>query len=449
MEKETTGCTVGWSLARHFRSQVAAHRRAGATQTTERSSGAIMLSTMVATTVSKESMLATAAATLISGCVLLAARGIVGSRTAAAKRIIAGDSELNEFVAGALQPMLDKYTPTWWTNGHIQCFLTFLVPQSPVKYKRDVLTFKDGGQASLDWALEASVAMAKPLADDAPITIIMHGLVGCSENMRSLCAEALAHGYRPVVFNKRGHGGMKLSTPKLQAFGCVQDLEEAIAHVEKTFPDSELYGIGCSAGAGLLCSYLCELGDNSHLRAGVLISPGYNAFDLFCRGKINPVYNFLMTFTLKSFLLRHKNELEDVVDVAGALKATSISEFDRHVYMKMHGYETLESYWKVNNPMRDVDNLTMPLLCINALDDPVCTKETIPYDEFRRKPKAMLLTTGEGSHCAFFEGNFQLKSWCNGAAMTYLDRLRKFNGTSDNESVLEVGLDAPTAAATA
>ncbi|OWZ24066.1 Serine protease, partial [Phytophthora megakarya] len=394
------------------------------------------------------SMLMTAAAALISGCALLAVRGIGGRQMIKSKRIIHGNSELNEFMAGALQPMLDRYTPTWWTNSHIQCFLTFLVPQSPVKYKRDVLTFHDGGQASLDWALEASVEMKSSLKEDSPIVIIMHGLVGCSENMRSLCAEALAHGYRPVVFNKRGHGGMKLATPKLQEFGCVRDLQEAIAHVEKMFPDSELYGIGCSAGAGLLCSYLCELGDKSHLRAGVLISPGYNAFDLFCGGKINPFYNFLMTFTLKSFLLRHKNELGHVVNVPEVLKATSIREFDQHVYMKMHGYDDLEAYWKVNNPMRDVDNLHMPLLCINALDDPVCTKETIPYDVFLTKPKAMLMTTGEGSHCAFFEGNFQLKSWCNNAAMTYLDHLREFNSCG-NENLAETNVDAPTAAATA
>ncbi|KAI9991469.1 hypothetical protein PInf_019152 [Phytophthora infestans] len=387
-----------------------------------------MMSTMPSTTISNEGLIIVAA--VVSSCALLMARGVVSSRAVTSKRIIAGDSELNAFMTGALQPLLDRYTPTWWTNSHIQCFLTFLVPQSPVNYKRDVLTFQDGGQASLDWAVESSVATTSPLKDDSPIAIIMHGLVGCSESMRSLCAEALVHGYRPVVFNKRGHGGLKLATPKLQAFGCVQDLQQAIAHVEKIFPNSELYGIGCSAGSGLLCSYLSELGDKSRLRAGVLISPGYNAFDLFCGGKINPLYNFLMTFTLKSFLLRHKNELSEVVDVAQALKATSICEFDQHVYMKMHGYEDLEAYWKINNPMRDVDNLKVPFLCINALDDPVCTKENIPYHEFSRKPNAMLITTPEGSHCAFYEGTFQLKSWCHGAAMTYLDRLREFNANT-------------------
>ncbi|TDH69226.1 hypothetical protein CCR75_007794 [Bremia lactucae] len=368
---------------------------------------------------------------MVSGCAFFFIKGFEGSRILPTKRIVASDSELNAFMTKALQPLVDRYKPTWWTNSHIQCILTFVVPQSPIKYKRDILVLNDGGQASLDWALESSVTMNEPLQHDSPIVIILHGLVGCSESMRSLCAEALKHGYRPVVFNKRGHGGLKLSTPKLQAFGCVQDLMEAIAYVERTFPKSELFGVGSSAGAGLLSSYLCELGDMSRLRAGVLISPGYNAFDLFCGGKINPVYNFLMTFTLKTFLLRHKSELDQVVNVAGALRAKSIREFDEHVYMKMHGYPDLEAYWKINNPMRDVDNLKMPFLCINALDDPVCTKDTIPYHEFRRKPNAMLLETPEGSHCAFFEGNFfQLKSWCNEVAMTYLDRLREFHAAS-------------------
>lgn len=103
----------------------------------------------------------------------------------------------------------------WWTNGHIQIVLTFLVPQANITYSREVLQLRDGGQTSLDWAIEASGPASrdtKPLQADSPIIVVLHGLTGCSDAMRSLCAEALAHGYRPVVFNKRGHGGMTLAT---------------------------------------------------------------------------------------------------------------------------------------------------------------------------------------------------------------------------------------------
>jgi len=273
----------------------------------------------------------------------------------------------------------------------------------------------------------------------------MHGLTGCSDSMRSLCASALARGYRAVVFNKRGHGGVRLTTPKLQEFGCVRDLNEALDRVQSKFPSAPLYGVGFSAGSGLLCSYLGETGDASRLRAGVLISPGYNAFELFCRGKIHPWYNYLMTFSLKQFLLRHKEQLRDVVDIKQALKATSIEQFDEHVFMAMHGYEDLESYWACNNPMRDVHSIKRPLLCLNALDDPVCTRDNIAFDVFVDNPTCMLVETGTGSHCAFYEGHLRLKSWANDFAVEYLDHVREFD---NQQSVVNAEVTGDTSSAT-
>lgn len=335
-----------------------------------------------------------------------------------------------------MQSSLEQYTPAWWTNGHIQAFLPFLVPQTRIKYKRDIVELKDGGRASLDWVIESSAPRSSKhtsLRDDAPIALVMHGLTGCSRSMRTLCADALGNGYRPVVFNKRGHGGVQLTTPMLQEFGSIEDLQQAITQIEKAFPSSRLYGIGYSAGAALLCSYLGETGHASRIDAGVFISPGYNVFDLFCRGRVHRVYDFMMTFTLKKFLLRNQQELRDVIDISAALKATSVSEFDEQVYMRMHGYKDLEAYWLRNNPMRAIENIQRPILCINALDDPVCTKETIPYDQFVDNPIAMLVETGEGSHCAFYEGNMFLKSWANKAAMQYFGHVREFQLEKINE----------------
>lgn len=248
--------------------------------------------------------------------------------------------------------------------------------------------------------------------------------------MRGLCAEALEHGYRPVVFNKRGHGGVKLTTPKLQAFGCVQDLQQAIAQVEQSYPQGRLYGIGFSAGSGLLCSYLGETGNDSRLRAGVLVSPGYNSDDLL-RGKgVHPVYDFLMSLKLRTFLLRHREELKGVVDLPTALKARSIGEFDERVYMRIHGYESIESYWEHNNPLRKIQNIQRPMLLLNALDDPVYLRDKISYEPFTSNSSTMLVETGEGSHCAFYQGDgLNLQCWANEAALAYLDCVREYEAT--------------------
>ncbi len=55
------------------------------------------------------------------------------------------------------------------------------------------------------------------------------------------------------------------------------------------------------------------------------------------------------------------------------MNAKSVAEFDSLVYMKLNNYANLPSYWKDNNPMRAVENIQAPVLCINAKDDPVCT----------------------------------------------------------------------------
>lgn len=321
-----------------------------------------------------------------------------------------------------LRPVLASYSPAWWTNAHVQVFLPFVLPQPQLTFNREVLVMKDGGHTSLDWVRETSA----PLPHDAPIALIMHGLTGGSESMRSLCTAALAGGYRPVVFNKRGHGGLKLTTPTLQAFGDTEDLKVGIAQIEQAFPSSQVFGIGYSAGAGLLCSYLGETGDASRIAAGVFISPGYNAVELFCRGRVHRFYDVLMTFTLKRLLLTHHEQLRRVIDVPAALRATSVSEFDARVYGKLHGFASAEAYWRANDPLQSIGGIRRPVLCVNALDDPVCAKETIPYDHFEASAVTMLVETGEGSHCAFFEGAFPLKSWANKAAVTYLDGVRAF-----------------------
>ncbi|TYZ68682.1 hypothetical protein PybrP1_012430 [[Pythium] brassicae (nom. inval.)] len=370
------------------------------------------------------------AAALSGGLLLLLLQSRRRSVSARHKRIVAGASALNDFVAKSLQPALDSYSPAWWTNAHVQVFLPFVLPQPRLAYKRDVLVMKDGGHTSLDWVVEASAPPSlarRPLRDDSPIALVMHGLTGGSESMRSLCAAALAGGYRPVVFNKRGHGGLKLATPTLQAFGDTADLKEGIAQIERAFPaSSQLYGIGYSAGAGLLCSYLGETGDASRIAAGVFISPGYDAVELFCRGRVHRFYDVLMTFTLKRLLLTHREELRGVVDLPAALRATSVAEFDKHVYAKMHGFASAEAYWARNDPLRAIGAIRRPVLCINALDDPVCAKETIPYAHFAASAVTMLVETGEGSHCAFFEGALAPESWANKAAVAYLDGVREF-----------------------
>ncbi|RHY07324.1 hypothetical protein DYB37_004196 [Aphanomyces astaci] len=327
-------------------------------------------------------------------------------------------SKLNQFISTS------AYHPPWWAmSAHVQVLLTVVWPQAKVEYSREMLRLQDGGHVAVDWCKGTA-----HLAEDAPIVLVLHGLTGCSDGYRSFCADALQAGYRPVVFNKRGHGGSTLAVPLLQAFGCVKDMKEVIHHIQRLFPASSIVGVGFSAGSGLLCSYLGETGKDSKLKAGVFVSPGYDSMELFCNGGINAPYNSILTFALKKFLRQHEDSLASTIDYAAAMKSRSVAEFDRHVYMTLHGYKDLASYWKHNNPMRSVENIAVPVLCINAKDDPVCPFGQINWSIFDINPNSLLALTTYGSHCGFYEHTtgLQLKSWASKASLDYLSTALRF-----------------------
>ena len=79
---------------------------------------------------------------------------------------------------------------------------------------REELTLDDGGRLALDWAANLPAQCDK---DDAPVLLFLSGITGSSsENYVKYCMlDGMRHGYRPVVMNYRGCGGLKLTVSSL------------------------------------------------------------------------------------------------------------------------------------------------------------------------------------------------------------------------------------------
>jgi abhydrolase domain-containing protein 15 len=72
-----------------------------------------------------------------------------------------------------------------------------------------------------------------------------------------------------------------------------------------------------------------------------------------------------------------------------------------------------------------VDDISVPVLCISSLDDPVCTKDTIPFDLFKYYPHMLLATLDKGGHGGFLEGS-KPKSWAEDTAVDYVVSVLEF-----------------------
>lgn len=61
-----------------------------------------------------------------------------------------------------------------------------------------------------------------------------------------------------------------------------------------------------------------------------------------------------------------------------------------------------DGYWERNEPLRDADEVAVPVLCVCSRDDPVLPPaSTLPLFLFQSNPYFLLALTDRGGHCGF------------------------------------------------
>jgi predicted alpha/beta-fold hydrolase len=74
--------------------------------------------------------------------------------------------------------------------------------------------------------------------------------------------------------------------------------------------------------------------------------------------------------------------------------------------------------------------VTVPVLVINAADDPVCVADNVHrhLDAMQQLPRLTLALTRRGGHCGFFEGLLTGESWADRAIAEYLSAAHRLLG---------------------
>lgn len=75
------------------------------------------------------------------------------------------------------------------------------------------------------------------------------------------------------------------------------------------------------------------------------------------------------------------------------LATTSLEEFEKE-YFEMAGFQDYQSYCQAINPIYVFENVKIPLMILNAEDDPVCSiKNLEPYKETIRQMSNIAVVT--------------------------------------------------------
>lgn len=313
------------------------------------------------------------------------------------------------------------FKPSFWApNGHMQTLLGSLLPGPTLEFDREYLQLKDKGILALDWVNTALFSVRRSSA----IILVFPGVASTATSVSNFCDVASKKGYRVVVFNRRGHGNSAMTTTKMPGFGDPSDSRHVVEYIHQKHPRASIIVASMGSGASQLISYLGEYGSSSLVRAGVCISPPYDTTELLSRG-IPKLYEIMLLIKLKQILLTHAKALSKVVNINNVVGAWTLREFDKRFYCKLSGMNCVDSFWDRNNPMRDVDDIAVPLMFLNSFDDPICAKENIAFDLFQYYPNMLLVAMERGGHCGFLEG-WHAHRWSDKLAVDYIQAVLEF-----------------------
>ncbi|RYG43407.1 hypothetical protein EON68_00470, partial [archaeon] len=234
-----------------------------------------------------------------------------------------------------------------------------------------------------------------------------------------------------VVMNARGCSTSTLHTARCFSAAWTEDVRACVAYVRSVVGDEvPLFAVGYSLGAGVLAKFVAEEAEQCRLTAAVACCASYDmrkSTHLLESGVSMWTYNRVLAAALRRFVSRHYHHFthSDLqLDWARIAEARTVRQFDTATIVPMFGYENVWDYYHDASSGRLLHQVRVPLLMLNAEDDPICDTAGVPLDVVRSNENLVSVITKEGGHVSWCQGWFPgTASWDNDAVCEFIAAL--------------------------
>jgi len=334
-------------------------------------------------------------------------------------------------------PMLSEpYSPTklWGYSGHIQTIIQSGISRLHcplVNGRRYFIRATDGATVTYD--------LYQPIerhSSNEDVTVaICPGICNSSESVyiRRVVYHAQLSGYRAAVLNHIGAlNTVTITSPRIFNYGNTGDYHLMVAEILKRFPTTKVLCVGFSMGANLVTKYLGEkCSQSQQIIAGISVCQGYDAkqttkFLLGWEG-LRRVYFFIMGENMRAIIQRWQKQLftDEVkqrhdINERAIWSAATLCEVDEIYTRRIAGYSSLDEFYKKSSCVTYWDNIKVPMVFVNALDDPVVAPPLLKIvrNAAGKRDNFLYVEQKYGGHLGFYEGNL-----CYPEPLTWLDRL--------------------------
>lgn len=314
-------------------------------------------------------------------------------------------------------PLLENSTymrPKWLFNGHLETiypslFRKVVVP-NPVKER--ILT-SDGDFLDLDWYRQ----------DKPKLVIISHGLEGNSTRayMLGMVNSFLKKGYDVLSWNFRSCSEEMNNQIIFYHSGATYDLDLVVQHVYDSYEEINL--VGFSLGGNLTLKFLGEKGNcltKIHRSVAISVPLHLGSSSRKISETRNILYSKRFLRSLKKKVIDKSTAHPGQIPLEALRNIKTLSDFDDFFTGPLHGFADAEEYYEVNSSLYFLDQIKVPTLILNALNDPFLSELCFPLTLAKTLDQVYFEFPKHGGHVGFNPSNSEKPYYSEQRAVEFI-----------------------------
>jgi predicted alpha/beta-fold hydrolase len=299
------------------------------------------------------------------------------------------------------------YRAPWWLpGGQTQTLWPALVSRprfaSLPRYARERWRSPDGDFIDVDHVAAAA---------GAPWLVLFHGLESSSTSRYAVAFAhvARARGWHFIVPHFRGCSGALNLAPRSYHSGDFDELGWVLGRIRET-AGAPLLAAGVSLGGNALLRWAEEAGSSAAavvravaaVCAPVDLTTAGAAID---RGINRLIYARMFLATMKPRALAKWQQYPRLFDRERLIAARTLHAFDDCFTAPLHGFASVDDYWRRASSKPHLDTIRVPTLLLNARNDPLVPDASLPRPH-EVGAHVTLWQPHDGGHVGFVAGRF-------------------------------------------
>lgn len=306
--------------------------------------------------------------------------------------------------------MLD-HAPAWLPGGHAQTIWSALYARrrwSSLKpWLRERWTTPDGDFLDID-KQHAS-------RNERPLLVLFHGLEGSSAShyAQAFADWAAEQDLNLALPHFRGCSGELNRAPRAYHSGDHEEIDwllQRLRREHRALGGQTLVAAGVSLGGNALMRWAAEHGQQARIQADAVASI-CSPLDLMQsglaigRGLNRHIYTPMFLRSMKPKAVAKWAQHPGLFDKDAMLAAKDLYSFDNVFTAPVHGFKNTEDYWKRASAKAMMQDIRVPALALNALNDPFVPANSLPGPD-DVSSSVCLWQPAQGGHVGFAQGRW-------------------------------------------